>query len=107
MIFTSASALGYDENITLIGITAEKGEVIRIGDTITIPMNDHTFEQREIIDMYRDWKKWKKGKDLFYEIKEGEWAECVIHNISAGRIHTINSPYDEEILEHLEDWVCS
>lgn len=73
MIFTSASASGYDENITLIGITAEKGEVIRIGDTITIPMNDHTFEQREIIDMYRDWKKWKKGKDLFYEIKEGEW----------------------------------
>ena len=92
MIFTSASALGYDENITLIGITAEKGEVIRVGDTITIPMNDHTFEQREIIDMYRDWKK---------------WAECVIHNIPAGRIHTINSPYDEEILEHLEDWVCS
>ena len=71
MIFTSASASGYDENITLIGITAEKGEVIRIGDTITIPMNDHTFEQREIIDMYRDWKKWKKGKDLFYEINKG------------------------------------
>ena len=107
MIFTSASASGYDENITLIGITAEKGEVIRIGDTITIPMNDHTFEQREIIDMYRDWKKWKKGKDLFYEIKEGEWAECIIQNIPAGRIHTINSPYDEEMLEHLEDWVCS
>lgn len=107
MIFTSASTSGYDENITLIGITAEKGEVIRVGDTITIPMNDHTFEQREIIDMYRDWKKWKKGKDLFSEIKEGEWAECVIHNIPAGRIHTINSPYDEEILEHLEDWVCS
>ena len=42
-----------------------------------------------------------------FEIKEGEWAECVIHNISAGCIHTINSPYDEEILEHLEDWVCS
>ena len=57
MIFTSASASGYDENITLIGITAEKGEVIGVGDTITIPMNDHTFEQREIIDMYRDWKK--------------------------------------------------
>ena len=90
MIFTSASASGYDENITLIGITAEKGEVIGVGDTITIPMNDHTFEQREI-----------------FEIKEGEWAECVIHNISAGCIHTINSPYDEEILEHLEDWVCS
>ncbi len=65
-------------------------------------MNDHTFEQREIIDMYRDWKKWKKGKDLFSEIKEGEWAECVIQNIPAGRIHTINSPYDEEILEHLK-----
>ena len=53
MIFTSASASGYDENITFIGITVEKGEVIGVGDTITIPMNDHTFEQREIIDMYR------------------------------------------------------
>ena len=65
MIFTSASASGYDENITLIGITAEKGEVIRVGDTITIPMNDHTFEQREIIDMYRDWKKWKRARTYF------------------------------------------
>ena len=57
MIFTSASASGYDENITLIGITAEKGEVIRVGDTITIPMNDHTFEQREIIEIGRSGKR--------------------------------------------------
>lgn len=107
MIFTSASASGYDEKDTLIGITAEKGERIRIGDIITIPMNNHTFEQREIMDMYRDWKKWKKGKDLFSEIKEGEWAECIIQNIHPEHIHTINSPYDEEILERLEKWVCS
>ena len=50
MIFTSASSSGYDENITFIGITVEKGEVIGVGDTITIPMNDHTFEQREEVE---------------------------------------------------------
>ncbi len=65
MIFTSASAAGYDEQDTLIGITAEKGERIRVGDIITIPMNNHTFEQREIMDMYRDWKKWKKVRTYF------------------------------------------
>ena len=95
MIFTSASASGYDENITLIGITAEKGEVIRVGDTITIPMNDHTFEQREIIDMYRDWKKWKKGKDLFSEIKEGE--QVVASHISSKYLQGILIGYVSEI----------
>ena len=28
-------------------------------------MNDHTFEQREIAAMYRDRKKWEKGKNQF------------------------------------------
>ena len=54
--------------------------------------------------MYRDRKKWKKGKCLFSEIKEGEWAECIIHNIHSGMIHTISSPYDEDLLK--DGWVC-
>ena len=45
-----------------------------------------------------------KGKCLFSEIKEGEWAVCIIHNIHSGDIHTISSPYDEELLK--DGWVC-
>ena len=60
MIFKMASTSAYDENEVEVYILAEKGETIRIGDIITIPMNDHTFEQREITAMYRDRKKWEK-----------------------------------------------
>ena len=99
-----ASTSAYDENIVYLEIIAEKDEVIKIGDTITIPMNDHTFKHRKIIDMYRDFKKWKKGKCLFSQIKkEGEWANCIVYNIDAKDIHTINSPYVEEILDN--DWI--
>lgn len=104
MIFKMAGTSAYDENEVEVYILAEKGETIRIGDIIAIPMNDHTFEQREITAMYRDRKKWKKGKCLFSEIKEGEWAECIIHNIHSGKIHTISSPYDEDLLK--DGWVC-
>ena len=110
MIFQMASTSAYDKNEVQVYIIAEKGETIRIGDIIAIPMNDHTFEQREIIAMYRERrmqeyrKKWEKGKCLFSEIKEGEWAECIIHNIHSGRIHTISSPYDEDLLK--DGWVC-
>ena len=41
-------------------------------------------------------KKWKKGKGLFNKIEAGEWAECIINNIDSGRIHTINSFYDDD-----------
>lgn len=78
MIINMASTSAYDENEVQLEVVAEKGEIIKIGDIITIPMNDHTFEQREITDMYRDWKR---GKNLFFEIREGEWANCIIHNI--------------------------
>lgn len=73
MVFTMASTSAYDENEIEVHITAEKGETIKIGDIIAIPMNDHTFEQREIMAMYRDWKKWKKGKCLFSEIFAKRW----------------------------------
>ena len=52
-------------------IVAEKDEIIKIGDVITIPMIDHSFKQREITDMYRDFKNGKKGKELFSKITEG------------------------------------
>lgn len=97
MIFTSASTSAYDEDEVYLSVTAEKGEVIRVGDIIEIPVNDRSFEKREITDMYRDWKKRQKGKDLFSEIREGEWAECVIHGIRSDRIHTVSSVYDDEI----------
>lgn len=103
MIINMASASAYNEKVVYLEIIAEKDEVIKIGDTITIPMNDHTFKQREIIDMYRDFKKWKKGKCLFSQIKEGEWANCIVYNIDAKDIHTINSPYVEEISDN--DWI--
>ncbi len=83
MIFQMAGTSAYDENEVQVYIIAE---------------------QREITAMYRDRKKWKKGKCLFSEIKEGEWAECIIHNIHSGRIHTVSSPYDEDLLK--DGWVC-
>ena len=100
--------------------------------------------------MYRDRKKWEKGKCLFSEIKDGEWAVCIIHNprhlknhymhlnflanttteipifsrlqaqvsllvpviwavciihnIHSGMIHTISSPYNEDLLK--DGWIC-
>lgn len=79
MIINFASTLAYDENEVCLEIVAEKDEIIKIGDVITIPMVDHSFKQREITDMYRDFKNRKKGKELFSKITEGEWANCIIH----------------------------
>lgn len=103
MIIQTASASAYDDAEVHIGIKAEKDETISVGDIITIPMNNHTFKQREITAMYKDWKKWKKGKQRLFEIKDGEGAICIIHNIHPEEIHTISSPYDEELLEN--NWV--
>lgn len=65
MIFQMAGTSAYDKNEVQVHIIAEKGETIRIGDIIAIPMNDHTFEQREIMAMYRDRKNGKKGNAYF------------------------------------------
>ena len=43
MIFQMASTSAYDKNEVHIYIIAEKGEIIRIGYIIAIPMNEHTF----------------------------------------------------------------
>lgn len=57
MIIQTASASAYDDAEVHIGIKAEKDETISVGDIITIDMNNHTFKQRKIIAMYKDWKK--------------------------------------------------
>lgn len=100
MIINFACTSAYDENEVYLEIVAEKGEIIKVGDIITIPMIDHTFEQREITAMYRDFKNWKKGKESFSKITDDEWANCIIHNIHSGHIHTVNTPYIEEILDN-------
>lgn len=105
MIIMMAAVSAYDEDEVLLSIKTEEGECIRIGDVIAIPMNDHTYENREVTDMYRDWNKWRKGKGLFTEIKDGECAECIVHGINAGRVHAVNSPYDDETLEG--EWVTA
>ena len=43
VIFQMASTSAYDKNEIQVYIIAEKGETIRIGNIITIPMNDHTY----------------------------------------------------------------
>lgn len=65
MIINFASTLAYDENEVCLEIVAEKDEIIKIGDVITIPMVDHSFKQREITDMYRDFKNRKKARSYF------------------------------------------
>ena len=35
------------------------------------------------------------------KIREGEWANCIIHNIFSGDIHTIHSPYEERTVRQL------
>lgn len=39
MIINMASTSAYDENEVQLEVVAEKGEIIKIGDIITIPMN--------------------------------------------------------------------
>ena len=73
MIINFASTLAYDENEVCLEIVAEKDEIIKIGDVITIPMVDHSFKQREITDMYRDFKNRKKGKEREVGILSAEY----------------------------------
>lgn len=51
--------------------------------------------------MFHDWKKWKKGKETLSEIRDGEWAECIINDIHSGKIHTVSALYDDELLEDI------
>ena len=84
MIFQMASTSAYDKNEVQVYIIAEKGETIRIGDIIAIPMNDHTFEQREITAMYRDRKMWEKGRiHTFCGPWSGKIPECGTPELSA------------------------
>ena len=110
VIFTFATTSAYDNDEVELTIHTENGETVKIGDVITIPMTDHSFVEREITGMYRDWKKRKKGKEKFTEIHDGEWAECIIHNIRSEKIYTVSSLYDDDSHEGavpcaLNDWI--
>lgn len=97
MIIQGAATLAYDENEVHITIKTEPGEVISVGDTISIPMDDHSFEEREVVGIFKNWKKWRDGKSLD-KIENGDVAEIVVEGIDSGYIHTISSPYIDEIL---------
>ena len=45
-----AATFAYDENEVAIHITAEAEGCIHIGDIIQIPMNNHTFEERVVLE---------------------------------------------------------
>lgn len=42
MIILSAATLAYDDNEVHLDIKTEKGEIVTLGDSILIPMNDHS-----------------------------------------------------------------
>ncbi len=97
MIFLGAATLAYDENEIHLDIETEKGESIALGDIITIPMNDHSFEKREVVGIFKNWKKWHDGKSLD-KIADEEAATVVVNGIHSGMIQTISSPYNDEDL---------
>lgn len=97
MRFICASTLAYDENEIHLDIQTEQNETINLGDIIDIPMNDHSTEQRTVVGIFKNWKKWRDGKTL-KSVSNGDSATLVINNIHSGKIHTESSPYDDEVL---------
>ena len=104
MIILSAATLAYDDNEIHLSIQTEQNETISLGDIIDIPMNDHSTEQRKVIGIFKDWKKWRDKKTL-KSISNGDSATLVINNIHSGRIHSESSPYDDEVLG--DEWVSA
>ena len=97
MIFLGAATLAYDENEIHLDIETEEGESILLGDIITIPMNDHSFEKRKVVGIFKNWKKWRDGKSLD-KVCNGETATVAVNGIHSGMVHTISSFYiDEEL----------
>ena len=104
MIIVGAAALAYDDNEIHLDIQTDQNETVSLGDTIDIPMNDHTTEHRKVVGIFKDWKKWKNGKTL-KSVSNGDSAALVINNIHSGMVHTASSPCDDEELE--EDLVTA
>ena len=71
--------------LLFISLQKQRG-CIHIGDIIQIPMNNHTFEERVVLE------KWRNRKGLLNKIEAGECAECIVRNIHLGRIHTTSFP---------------
>ena len=104
MIILGAATLAYDDNEIHLDIQTEQNETINLGDIIDIPMNDHSTEQRTVVGIFKNWKKWRDGKTL-KSVSNGDSATLVINNIHSGKIHTETSPYDDEVLG--DDWVTA
>ena len=97
MIILGAATLAYDDNEIHLNVQTEQNETINLGDTIDIPMNDHSIEKRKVIRIFKNWKKWRDGKSL-QSVSNGDSATLVINDIHSGMIHTISSPYDDDTL---------
>ena len=89
--------LAYDDNEIHLNVQTEQNETINLGDTIDIPMNDHSIEKRKVIGIFKNWKKWRDGKSL-QSVSNGDSATLVINDIHSGKIHSESSPYDDEDL---------
>lgn len=97
MVILGAATLAYDDNEIHLDIRTEQNEVISLGDIVEIPMNDHSTEQRKVVGIFKDWRKWRDGKSL-QSVYNGESATLVINDIHSGKIHSESSPYDDEDL---------
>ena len=70
-----------------------KGECIKVGDMIDIPMIDHSFEKRAIMGFVSK----KKGITIT-KVEAGETGqiEFIVNNIHSGRIKTESNLYTDE-----------
>ena len=98
MIIHGAATLADDEDEIHLDIETEAGESVQLGSIVSVPMNDHSFEEREVIGIFKNWKKWRDGKTLG-KVENGESATIVINGIDSGQIHTVSSFYDDEARE--------
>ena len=98
MIITSASTLAYDEKEVHLSIRTNEGECICVGDTINIPMTDHTIEKRIVLNILEISENKKQQKRL-HQISDGESGICIVRNVDSGKIHTVDSPWDDDPLD--------
>ena len=98
MIIHFASTLAYDEKEVHLSIETENGECIKVGDAISILMNDHTIEKRVVQKIVEISNKWKSQKELA-QISNGESGLCIVRDIHSGKIHTIDSPFDDDPID--------
>lgn len=99
MIIIDSCTLAYDETEVHLFIETECGECIKVGDMITIPMNDHTTEKRVIEAIFRSENDVWRNKNRLDQLSDGARGLCIVRDIHSGCIHTIHSPYDDDPTE--------